>query len=533
MTSERLSPNLFRFDSGCAVYVVRDGERAIAMDLGDGKWLAELPGLGIGRLDAVFLTHHHADQCSAPPEWRLHPAARAAVLHAPAGEEAFLDQARATAATSAGAHLGIGCPPSYSVPPSGVPGALCDMTGFSDTFWGNRRVRFLHTPGHGPAACSVLLDVDGLQVLFVGDAAHAGGTIWQPFHLEWDHWTGTGALAAWEGIQRIRGVTADLLCPSHGPVTHGRKASRRLLVALSARLLAFYAAKGSMTDPRPDAYVQPLTAVPAWRQYTENLFQFGMNGYLLRSRTGEAVVVDPAEADLPSLRQLLSDIGSPGPSVCAVTHYHADHCDGATALRAQGARLVLHPWVAAPLADVRGTQAPWLPLANLIPDETWPETGEWRWNEYAFRVAPFPGQTLWHCAFGAAIDGRVVAFVGDTFQPASRWNGTGGFCAYNRSLFREGFHRSARLMRDWRPDWLAAGHGTVSLFEPARFQEVMRWTGRAERAVAALCPSGSLERDYYAWGTGGERAPYRPEARLAASEGDPHGVRGDGRHVRR
>jgi hypothetical protein len=79
-----------------------------------------------------------------------------------------------------------------------------------------------------------------------------------------------------------------------------------------------------------------------------------------------------------------------------------------------------------------------------------------------------------------------------------------------------GFARSARLLLDWAPDWLAAGHGTVTRFQPGRFRDVIRWSRRAERAVAVLCPTGSLERDYYAWGTGGARTPYRRERRLAA-----------------
>jgi len=517
MPAEKITPNLFRFESGCAVYVVRHGDRAIAIDLGDGTWVAELSSLGVTRLDGVFLTHHHADQCSAPPGWRSHPAARDTLVHAPAGEQAFLDPERARAATSPGAHLGIGCPASYSVPQAGMPGVLFDMAGFSDLFWGTRRIRFISTPGHSAAACSVLVDVDGLQALFVGDAAHAGARIWQPWHLEWDHWTAGGALAAREGIERIRGIAADLLCASHGPVERGRRANARRLALLSARLDAFCRAKGPMTSgPLQDGYIEPLDARSAYHRYTENLYQFGMNGYLLRSRSGEALVVDPAEADLPSLRQLLAETGL-HPSIVAVTHYHADHCDGAAALRAEGARLVLHPWVAEPLRDVRATKAPWLPLGDIRPDQTWPETGEWRWQEYTFRVAPFPGQTLWHCVFGARIDGRIVAFMGDTFQPASRWNGTGGFCAYNRSLFRDGFSRSARLLLDWSPDWLAAGHGTVARFEPARFRQVIRWARRAERAVREICPAGSLERDYYAWGAGGRRSLYQMDRRLATT----------------
>jgi glyoxylase-like metal-dependent hydrolase (beta-lactamase superfamily II) len=386
------------------------------------------------------------------------------------------------------------------------------MAGFTDRFWGSRRVRFLHTPGHSRAACSVLLEAGGRQVLCIGDAGHAGGTLWQPWHLEWDHWTGTGALAAWEGIERLRGVAADLVCPSHGTVVRGAPATSAMFASLSRKLLALYAAKGSMAGPRRDAYVEPRRVEESFRQYSDSLFQFGMNGYLLCSRSGETMAIDPTASDLPHLEALLSEANFARPSWCAVTHYHGDHCDGVPALRRAGARLVLHPRVAEPLADVRAVRAPWLPRENLRADETWPETGTWCWHEYTFRIAPFPGQTLWSCVFAAPIDGRVVAFTGDTFQPASRWNGTGGFSAYNRSLFRGGFARSARLLLDWSPEWLAAGHGTVSRFEPARFRAVIRWSQRAEQAVRALCPTGSLSNDYYAWGTGGQRTTRQPAA---------------------
>ncbi len=281
--------------------------------------------------------------------------------------------------------------------------------------------------------------------------------------------------------------------------------------------MRLYNAKGSIYRRGPDRYVAPVRVCPAYRQYTERLYQFGTNGYLIRGNDGDALVVDPTSTDLPSLRELQHDLGETAVSACLVTHYHADHCDGAAELRGFGAHVVLHPWVAEPLADVRGTQAPWLPFQDLRPDELWPETGEWAWRDLTFRVAPFPGQTLWHCAFASRIDGRLVAFVGDSFQPPSRWNGTGGFCAYNRSLFGDGFARSARLLLDWRPQWLAAGHGTISSFEPARFHRVRRWARSAERAVRALCPSGDLMRDYYAWGTGGRRSPYAREKRLERS----------------
>jgi glyoxylase-like metal-dependent hydrolase (beta-lactamase superfamily II) len=99
----------------------------------------------------------------------------------------------------------------------------------------------------------------------------------------------------------------------------------------------------------------------------------------------------------------------------------------------------------------------------------------------------------------APIDGQKVLFGGDSFQPPSRWNGAGGFCAYNGSRFREGFMRSAQLAIDWRPDLVAAGHGTYVRFNRAYYRKVMRWAVWAERVVTALCPTGDLAADYYRW----------------------------------
>src|ERR1044072_4918861 len=86
MKSNRLLPDLFCFHDTCNVYVLRDGTKAIAIDFGSGNWLRELPPLGIRKLEDVYLTHHHADQCSglaAKKRWPFQ-------IHAPVGEDNFL-----------------------------------------------------------------------------------------------------------------------------------------------------------------------------------------------------------------------------------------------------------------------------------------------------------------------------------------------------------------------------------------------------------------------------------------------------------
>ena len=496
-----LDDDLWLFRDTCNVYVVRDGPTAIAIDFGTGRWLEALPALGIRRLEHVFLTHHHADQChglQARPAWPFS-------VHAPAGEEAFLSPMGAGERTAPGAKFGKGCPSSYDVLPGGVAGVdYAAMGSYQQMFWGRRRLRFLLTPGHGPHASSVLLDHGGKQVVFCGDAVHAGGTLWQPYHLEWDHWLGTGALAAWEGVGRLRALPIDLLCPAHGPVIGQEIAAT--LETLAGRLMAFYEAKGNLSPGEPDLFLAPEHRASGARQVLDGLYQFGLNGYLLVAANNEALVIDPTLPDIPELEHLTAELAeAEGRSVAltaaVATHYHSDHTDALPLLRERyGTTVWLHPEVAAPLRDVTRLDAPWLPAACIEPDRLLPADGTWEWNEHRFRVAHWPSQTWWHCLLMTTVAGRRVAFSGDFFNPTSRYNGTGGFCAHNRCRFREGYVASARRLIEWAPEVIAAGHGQYFAYRESKLRKIIAWAQRAEAAVTALCPSGDLQ-DYYRWST--------------------------------
>ncbi|MDD5706462.1 MAG: MBL fold metallo-hydrolase [Kiritimatiellae bacterium] len=487
----RLSSDCWRIADTCNVYVLQRGERAIAVDFGSGRWLARLPAMGIRHLDHVFLTHHHTDQCRgllARKSWPF-------VIHAPAGEREFLS---AEGVKPLNAAPPGGCPPSYDRLRYGGLGGVCyDMAGFSDQFWGSERIRFLHTPGHGRHACTVVADSqDGRQLAFCGDAVHAHATIWQPYHLEWDHWTGEGALAAWEGVQRLSGIKVDLLCPSHGPAIATNPASTLRLTA--RRLMALYLVKGQISAGERDRYIKPEVLTAGVRRILPHLFQFGSNGYLLLSDAGTAFVIDPFLDDMPALDELMRRLPGVRILATAATHYHWDHLDAAPLLRKRhGARFWLHPSLAEALSCRHWR--PWLKPIPIIPDCLWPDQGTWKWEDYAFRIAHWPGQTWWHCVFMTEVDGRRVMFGGDSFQPPSRWNGTGGFCAANGSRFgARGFAGSARLAIRWRPDILACGHATYCRFSSSRFRKIERWAARAEAALKALCPDGDLRRHYYA-----------------------------------
>lgn len=165
-----------------------------------------------------------------------------------------------------------------------------------------------------------------MQIVFCGEAAHSGATIWQPYHLEWDHWSGTGALAAWEGVRRLANLGMELLCPSHGPVI--RERPREMSKQLAEKLLEFYHAKGNICASERDRYLIPHFLRCGARRILYRFIQFGANSYLLLSDSGEALVIDPYSEDIAQLEPLLRELGKPRVTAAFATQDHCDHSDG-------------------------------------------------------------------------------------------------------------------------------------------------------------------------------------------------------------
>lgn len=484
-------PNLWRFEDTCNVYVFNFAGHGLAIDFGSGQWLSKLPAIGISRLEHVLLTHHHADQCFGLLDRKAWPFS----VHAPLGEKQYLGPAELRRYYQRLTKLNHTPYCHRSTIPRGIRGIAYDIRQNPEKVFFGHCFRFVLTPGHGPNACSIIVEFNGQQVAFCGDAVHAGGTVWEPYQLEWDHWTGRGALAAWEGIMRLAGVGIDRLFPAHGPLIV--KKPRKVLNKLAKSLLNFYKAKGTICAGEKDRFFVGVPTRSGAVKILPHLYMLG-NGYLLVSSSKKGLVVDPAKNEMQKLEALLKELKDVKLEAAIVSHCHYDHCDGLPYLqRKHQIKAWLHPRPAEKLWGADNWPVPYLSKTPIHADRFLPRTGQWEWHEYTFSVAPWPGQTWWHAVYLTEVDGRKVLFGGDSFQPASRWNGTGGFCAFNNSRLREGFIPSARLALKWRPDILANGHGAVYYFSRSRFNRIIKWAYFAEKALRAICPTGNLARDYY------------------------------------
>ena len=471
------------------MYVLRRGSEAVVVDFGTGAWLDRLPEIGVTGVRHVCLTHAHRDQCSGLAlrdrwEFKVHATAEDLRYYRPDTLAGFWNTYQAG-----------GCPANYAAPRQPLPFVKGDVADSQEVAWKGAVFGVVPTPGHTRGAVTYVVVWKDKSVAFCGDAVHAGGRVFEPYHLEWDHWTAEGALAAWYGLERLSYCRTDLLCPSHGPVVADRPGT--CVRQAQRRLMAFVRAKGSVCAGEPDRWVKTEAMPCGARRVLPDLYQFGGNSYLIAGDRGEGFVVDPTLPSIESVVELMEEVGVRQITAATASHYHRDHSDGLDWLRDRfGTPVWLHPWVAEPLVDRNRLDVPWLPAADIRPDRVLPAKGRFRWNRYRFGIRPMPGQTRWHCAFDTDVAGSHVLFSGDNYQPPSRWNGTGGFCAHNGSRFSEGFSVSAQMVLDMAPDVILNGHGCMYTFSPSHYRRILQWSDRAERAVREVCPSESWVDEY-------------------------------------
>ena len=486
---KKIAQDFYLIEDACNVYVLKQGGEAIAIDFGSGEWVNGLSEIGVESLRYVLLTHAHRDQCYGL-DTQMDGSFE---VHCSGGDARFFraDYLQNFWET----FQNNGCPANYAAPRIPLPFVRGDMGDASELRWGDVTVGVVPTPGHTQDALTYVVSWNGKAVAFCGDAAHAGGTLYQPYHLEWDHWTGNGALAAWHGLERLAGCKMDVLCPSHGAVVE--KGANACVKQTQKRVMAFLKAKGSVCPGAVDQWFPVEELGGGVARVLPNLYLLGGNTYLLAGANGEGFVVDPTMGTVKRIGEVMRIAGVKKITVATATHYHRDHSDGLNWIQEKkGAKIWLHPWVAEPLRDRDVMDVPWLPGESIVPDRVLPESGAFKWNTYRFDIRPFPGQTRWHCAFDTDIFGLHVLFSGDNFQPPTRWNGTGGFCAYNGCRFEDGFGQSAQITLDINPDLICNGHGCVYKFDLDQYRRILKWSAQSEKAVRELCSTKAWLSDY-------------------------------------
>jgi glyoxylase-like metal-dependent hydrolase (beta-lactamase superfamily II) len=528
-------PNLFVWTDTCNVYVLRQGDTALLVDLGDGSVLDHLNEIGVRRIEWVLFTHHHREQCQGFARllpWKPQ-------IAGPEAERALFEEPtkfRRAKPTLGDPYTVHGA--SYVRPP--IEPVRLDRT-FKDLdvfTWHGREFRCLDTKGNSPGGMSYLLKLDGRWIVFSGDVMVDGARMHTWFDTEWDYGFAKGLYELISSVSMLQSFEPACLLPSHGPVIDRATAQLQEYQSKLRKLARLYVRGyeiNTFSAADQDTVSRPTSIPDIWR-VTEHLYKFKRKDFwpnfgILIAASGHALVFDCGliGRDLleRSLHSMQEQLGLKKIDAVLITHMHGDHFLDVPYLREKRGAEV---WTLRDVAEVcehpeRYDYAAMIPAYqagfDALPIDRKFERGEsFAWEGYTFTVDWMPGQTEFGCCIHGRIDGKLIAFTGDnlfgnSLDPAQ--TGHEAVVARNSAIFEEGYIYGADYLQKLQPDLLVAGHSYV-IDRPAGM--IARFAAWA-REIRDVYRSLSAEEDYrYMFDPYWVRAePYRLRVRTGESAG--------------
>jgi glyoxylase-like metal-dependent hydrolase (beta-lactamase superfamily II) len=506
-------PNLFLWTDTCNVWVVRDGDAALLIDLGDGSALEHLPKLGVKHVDWVLFTHHHREQCQGAP--RL--VGTGVKVGVPAAERELFERPsdfRKMQVRLKDAYTVHGA--SYVRPPI-QPIAVDRAFEKMDTFtWRGHEFWCVDTRGNSPGGMSYLLRTASGWLAFTGDLMLEGARLHNWFDSEWDYGFAAGVFALCNSAAQIEGYDPAWLLPSHGPAV-SRPAEQ--LSAFQDKLRKFekLLVRGypvfRFSGAHQDRLSRP-TKVPHVWQVSPHIYKFRgpdyyPNFYLIVADSGRAIAVDCGLIKIDVLDRAIlgmrEHLGLKSIDVVIPTHMHGDHFQQAPHLRERWGAEV---WALARMADVcehpewfdyaAPIQAYGIGVDGLRLDRRLKDGEKIEWEGYQLSVDWMPGQTEFALCVQGVIDGKRVAFTGDNLfgDPTDpEQSGHEAVVAHNSAVLDEGYILGSEYLARLKPDLILGGHSYV-MPEPAAFVERYRkWSYAMRDAFRDL-----LREDDYRYG---------------------------------
>ena len=511
-----LDPGLYVWTDTCNVYIFKDGDAALLINLGDGSVLDHLAELGIRWVEWVLFTDHHREENQGYP--RLKGGTTKA--GGPAAERDLFEQPTKFRKMN----VRLGDPytihgSNYSRPPvQAIP--LDRAFARMDTFlWKGREFRCIDTRGSSPGAMSYLVKRGERWIALTGDLMGEGGTLHTWFDSEWDYGFSAGIYALCSSAGQVEGYDPAWLLPSHGPPVREAAKPLRDYQAKLRRFEHLYARGydvNTFSGARQDPLSKP-TAVPHVWQVSPHLFKFrGPNYYpnfcLILADSGHGLAVDCGLFDEKflddSIELMRERLGLKQIDAMIPTHMHGDHFLQGPHLRQRwGAKLWAldrmapmceHPERFDYSASIQayGQMFNGKPIEGVTFDRLFKDGESFDWEGYHFTVDWMPGQTEFALCVQGVIDGRKVAFTGDNIfgDPEDpRHTGHEAVVAHNSAILEEGYMQGAEYLSRLQPDLLMGGHSYV-MDRPAAFIErYRRWSVEMRDAFRSLSSDENYE----------------------------------------
>ena len=162
---------IYCIEDSCNVYAVKNGDCALVVDFGTGLVMDALKELGISRVEAVLLTHHHRDQAEG-----IRRAREAGIpIFVPETERGLVAEASEMWQAREIYNNYNDRQDRFSILESVEAAPLPD---YGRMRFGGIEVFVLPTPGHTTGSVSILVETEEGTAAFTGDLIYAPGKVW-------------------------------------------------------------------------------------------------------------------------------------------------------------------------------------------------------------------------------------------------------------------------------------------------------------------------------------------------------------------
>ena len=499
--------DLYLHDDSCNVYVLKHGDAALLIDCGGGRVREALPDIGVKRIEWVLFTHHHRDQCYGAPML----AAQGARMAVPEHERHLFEHAE-TYWQQKRVYDNYNDRNTFFTIGQNVP-VEAELTDYETFTWGPYEFQILPSPGHSSGSVTLVTDIDGTRVAFTGDLMHDGGKLYQLHAVELDYGDLIGANLVAQSIDALRKKNVQLALPSHGPVIQDPAECIRILDSRLHELIPLQGFRMGLTQDRLFAHeirMQEITPHLLW-----GTAETCSNFYVIRADSGKSLIVDYPYASLAlfnaslenpepyatlrfvehHLDELRDEWGVKSFDVVIPTHIHDDHVCGIPYLQRHHDT---ECWALDDVAKVLEAPQKWnTPCLLKTPiriDRCFKDGDTFEWEGIQFEIVFYPGQTEFHSAILAVVDGRRVLFAGDSsysmtrFYPDSERQWMVNPVMRNSVTLK--MHRKCADEFDrLQADLLCPGHGPFIEIPDYAFEEHRRYVEQKEKLWAELVPA--------------------------------------------
>ena len=326
-------PDLFVWTDTCNVYVLRKGDTAILIDLGNGSVMRNLGQIGVKRVDWILFTHHHREMCQGIGLVD----GKTTKIAGPKEEQALFETPsdfRKWYPTLGDQYTVYGA--SYARPPQ-QPIKLDRAIAADEKFeWNGIELACLSTPGHSPGSLSYVLKRGEQTLAFTGGVMHDGSKMTTWYDTEWDYGFAKGIDVLLGSVDLLLKQRVDLALPEQGPAIRDAHAQ---LEKYHAKLTEFRKSyiRGypvfEIKPPESDPMSKP-TAVPLINQVTPHLYKLshklpGKNFAIIISDSGRGLILDAGLFSETQLDEIVlglrEHMGLKQIDAFWISHMHGDH----------------------------------------------------------------------------------------------------------------------------------------------------------------------------------------------------------------